>query len=165
MGLAFRKVPCLQIPLRSKINFSGEHSPDPQGRFHHWEVSSIPKMQESVPISSQWSNNFTRLKLLFDFSHLHSLSNSQSCNVDRYRFSEQLLLILIQASPSICNANSCLGQTILLLSSLTCLIFHSVLEKKSVHLRENKGPGRQNMEKSLNPRYLKLYFIFQSYSH
>ena len=33
MGLAFRKVPCLQIPLRSKINFSGEHSPDPQGCF------------------------------------------------------------------------------------------------------------------------------------
>ena len=33
MGLAFRKVPCLQIPLISKINFSGKHSPNPQGSF------------------------------------------------------------------------------------------------------------------------------------
>ena len=33
MGLAFRKVPCLQIPLRSKINFSGKHSPDPKEVF------------------------------------------------------------------------------------------------------------------------------------
>ena len=132
MGLAFRKVPCLQIPIRNKINFSREHSPDPQGSFHHWEVSPTPKMQDSVPMSSQWSNNFTRtdrLKLLFDFSHVHSLSNSQSCDVDRYLFSEKLLLILIQASPSICNANSCLGQTIPVLSSLICLIFLSVLEK------------------------------------
>ena len=44
MGLALGKVPRLQIPLRSKINFSGKHSPDPQGSFHLWDVSSTPKM-------------------------------------------------------------------------------------------------------------------------
>ena len=33
MGLAFRKVPCLQIPIRNKINFQGNIAPTPREVF------------------------------------------------------------------------------------------------------------------------------------